>query len=472
MAPRRSGSGQGQGLAQAKAKGKAKAPPVLAGQQNLKQFFGAAPKAGDATTAATAAAAAVVLPLAPSGAPDRPSAAGFEPNAALATPKRRRLSREDSAASAASAESAPATSRLHSAGIVLKSEAAGSGEKKPPEAAKPPRFVGTSAARGSRCITRSKRFSEPTDDAKSSYSNLYIARLERSRPLVLAEARCLWSASVAAESFLPGLGGYRRMSQGGDVVIVGVVVKDMKARPNVVKHYRDHGTKASALPLQDEGSEKSYCSAGDVVFLEDAAMRLQVLLPRRVVQRLPTGVVVAVRGRSTEDGTKFKAEGLCMAKPAGPSPVTLPLSLPSAAGQGADAYIAFVSGPFLPSADGGVTDTAAIEAQRWALSFLLGRCEKRQDAELAAAVVRLVICGGALRRADDALLQAGNETRLKHLASMDESLAALAQALPVDIMPGPDDPSELRLPQPPLQGCFFKKAGGFASAGAWRAAHR
>ena len=46
---------------------------------------------------------------------------------------------------------------------------------------------------------------------------------------------------------------------------------------------------------------------------------------------------------------------------------------------------------------------------------------------------------------------------------MDVVLSQLAAAMPVDVMPGPSDPTNHSLPQQPLHGCLFPGSGGFAT---------
>lgn len=42
-------------------------------------------------------------------------------------------------------------------------------------------------------------------------------------------------------------------------------------------------------------------------------------------------------------------------------------------------------------------------------------------------------------------------------------MTELAAALPVDIMPGPDDPANVSLPQQPLHQCLFPGAAPYSS---------
>lgn len=46
---------------------------------------------------------------------------------------------------------------------------------------------------------------------------------------------------------------------------------------------------------------------------------------------------------------------------------------------------------------------------------------------------------------------------------MDMYMTELAAALPVDIMPGPDDPANVSLPQQPLHQCLFPGAAPYSS---------
>lgn len=46
---------------------------------------------------------------------------------------------------------------------------------------------------------------------------------------------------------------------------------------------------------------------------------------------------------------------------------------------------------------------------------------------------------------------------------MDMCLSELAAALPIDLMPGAEDPTNIALPQQPLHRCLFPGAARFAS---------
>lgn len=47
---------------------------------------------------------------------------------------------------------------------------------------------------------------------------------------------------------------------------------------------------------------------------------------------------------------------------------------------------------------------------------------------------------------------------------MDMLVTELAAALPVDVLPGPDDPANVSLPQQPLHACLFPGAAPYGSA--------
>ncbi len=54
---------------------------------------------------------------------------------------------------------------------------------------------------------------------------------------------------------------------------------------------------------------------------------------------------------------------------------------------------------------------------------------------------------------------------LQPLRDLDMALAELAESLPVDVMPGADDPANVSLPQQPLHKCLFP--GGCALLAGW-----
>lgn len=259
------------------------------------------------------------------------------------------------------------------------------------------------------------------------YNDLYAVRLQKLRGAALSHAKSLWSSEVPSENFLPVIVG---SSSASDVVVIGVTFKDMPSRDNVIEQYRDPNVATSCLPEDNVDAQQNLCSDADVMWLEDGAFRIELKLPKEKIAKLATGFVVAVRGQVTADG-KFEAKDVCLAQGFASSP--LPTSLPAAATTGP--YLALLSGLFIgaPNED--------VKARQQAVEFLVGNAE-----------VKHIIVAGGVYFADKLKDAAAG------LADADIMFAQLAEKVPVDVMPGHKDPTNLSMPQMALHPYLFRSA--------------
>jgi len=216
-----------------------------------------------------------------------------------------------------------------------------------------------------------------------------------------------------------------------EVVLVGLVMKNMKRRQKVLALDRDWLVK----PTAEETAPANLCSDDDEVVLEDEGAKISLLLGRDHVSKLATGLVVAVRGYFTRIGSFFVRD-MCLARRVVPAPF-MPRITPSDG-----PFVAFVSGFAFGSA------SADVAARQRALDFLVGRCERKWLKQLSSSVHRLVVCGG--------LFAAG--VALVALEEADAMLAEIAAVLPVDFMPGPHEPTNTSLPQLAPQRLLFPRA--------------
>merc|ERR1712032_1552035 len=181
------------------------------------------------------------------------------------------------------------------------------------------------------------------------------------------------------------------------------------------------------------------CSDDDILWLEDAQMRVQLISTPHQTANLVTGIVAAVRGTATSDG-KFTVKALCFGT--AQCPPSLPSGVAEANGA-AGPSLALMSG----LAFGREVENPRLAAFRSrAIDFLLGG----NDAMPHRAVQHLIICGGTLAAG---LKGACLNQALKEA---DESLAKLASTLRVDLMPGRGEPTSLSLPQLPLHPHLFR----------------
>ena len=216
------------------------------------------------------------------------------------------------------------------------------------------------------------------------------------------------------------------------------------------------------------------------MILEDESGRILVggALALQAAQ-LVTGIVVALRGSVAGDG-KFHASDMLTMGQAGTNETTtqFPVTNPTGAvaPNTSSSFVLFVSG--LSLGGGNAKTTLALQMLA---DFLAGRLGSNDDAQLASRVTRVIVCGNSVVSTE--VLQAGsvskdapswvanskaNAAKLaqENIAPIREFDALLAQALssvPVDLMPGSDDPSSLTLPQQPLHPCLLPQSSRYSS---------
>lgn len=469
-------------MAPAAKKAKKAAPADRTSQQGFKSLFGARPKpaAGDAaavagegsTPAAKAAAAPAAAPAVVSPSPSPPTSAEPSPSPTPSPPAtvaaesgdsqpKRELTQEQrqrieenrrkaeekrkskGGASAAGGSGATVDTPVRPASAVNRGpgdKAEVTPEKTPPQeqrrvAAATGNAVATPVRGGS--VQSSGKFERVSCGTWMQYNEIYKVRLGQLRASVSEQAKAIWGGQVGPGAFARDVAAYRMSIGGTQVVLVGIISKDMKSRPNVIDQY----TKAlgSLPPESGESLAKNLCSDSDVIWLEDEKMRLQLDLSADMAGRLATGMVAAVKGSANANGT-FKVASYCLAR------TPEPPDLPAAVGGGPGPFLALVSGLAFGNGDEGLA-----AARDRALDFLLGRAADEREAAIGRAVRRVVVCGGtvAVSSPVDALKAA--------LAEADDFYAQLATTVPVDVMPGRDDPSNGALPQMPLHPLLFRK---------------
>ncbi|GAX80094.1 hypothetical protein CEUSTIGMA_g7532.t1 [Chlamydomonas eustigma] len=237
------------------------------------------------------------------------------------------------------------------------------------------------------------------------------------------------------------------LPEGHEVAAIGTLFKDMKLKPSIMDEYtKDRGMKHAL------GAGCNFCSDSDGLVLEDEGGRMSLKGTCLPVHELVTGVVMAVRGQ-TEPGGDFIVSDICF--------MGLPPQSPLPSPPPEDKYVALISGLGLgkPSAD--------LLKVQLAVDFLTGHLGSNAEQVLASKIVRLVVAGGTVGSME-ALATSGAYSRLQAaslhpIKNMDMVLMELAAGLPVDLMPGAEDPTNIALPQQPLHRCLFPAAAGYGS---------
>jgi len=300
------------------------------------------------------------------------------------------------------------------------------------------------------------------------YNDYYNLRLQKLRLPAMQEAHSRWSAQVGAQGFLPDLSGLSR-GKFQEIVVTGVLFKDMPKRPNVVERYSTH----QLYTIDHAELNKPLSSEEDTLWIEDAVMRIRLDVAQEFIDRMVTGLIIAVKGTLSEKGlftVKDTVNDWCFPKQllAKPLPAT-----PVAASS---------SGPFLALASGfrfGAASAECATMRESALKFLLGQSEDAAMKALGLSVQRLIFCGGMLAPEED-LLKHDREQRTAEgspqedaaesasaasarsirvrknaLRTADAFFSQVASALPVELMPGQEDPTNFSMPQEPMHPYLF-----------------
>lgn len=290
-------------------------------------------------------------------------------------------------------------------------------------------------------------------DFNNQFANLYFSRLAQLAPLCEKAARRRWDDGLPLVKTLDA-------EPGEPCLVIGTLYKEMEGKPNALKEQtRD-------VLEQRQGREQptadKYCGAKDSLSLEDESGR--IMLAGETLQQdvLVTGAVVAVRGQLDEDGV-LQVEGICLPG----LPPQPPLAEAAEAAETGDRYVALVSGLHVGDSQQDMHPLMLLS------EYLTGQLGSAQDHRTQASIVRLIIAGNVMT---DPIVElrgtasGSNNDVLKKRAAADQReltarvtaldafLTTVAATMPVDLMPGPEDPCNYLLPQQPLHSCMLPQA--------------
>ncbi|XP_024369612.1 DNA polymerase delta small subunit [Physcomitrium patens] len=224
-------------------------------------------------------------------------------------------------------------------------------------------------------------------------------------------------------------------------VVIGTLYKQMQLKPSVLDEY---SKERSVVPL---ASPNKFTHKDDYLILEDESGRVKLTGSAVLSSMYVTGVVVAIVGREEKDGEFFVEDvmvaGLPPQKPLKNSDV--------------DKFVLFVSGLKI-----GGHGTNPLDLQLL-VDHLTGHLGEVQEQSLSSQIVRMVIAGGSLDLqtsiSNGQPMSAKNQSKLvEPVKELDLALTQISAAMPVDIMPGANDPANFSLPQQPLHKCLFPGA--------------
>ncbi|KAF9362854.1 DNA polymerase delta subunit 2 [Mortierella sp. NVP85] len=287
-----------------------------------------------------------------------------------------------------------------------------------------------------------------TRDYKQQYAHLYFMRLMLMRPKVLEQAELKWGSLHPRPKHVEKV---LDVQQREISYLVGTVYLDMKLKPNILNEI----TKDHWIAAQPE--RPKYTDDDDSVYLEDESGRVRLTGSKIDSGLFVTGVVMGVLGTEDSDGD-FKVVDVCYIEP----PPQEQLDLMET--DEADKYVALVSGLGI-----GSTDYKPLELDLLA-EYLTGESGSIQEQSNRANIVRVILAGNSLVTPE----VVEDETKSKKFrydktldtpptTILDRFLVEVCSSMPVDIMPGDDDPSSATIPQQPLHTALVQSARTYST---------
>ncbi|KAG0592894.1 hypothetical protein KC19_1G288400 [Ceratodon purpureus] len=266
------------------------------------------------------------------------------------------------------------------------------------------------------------------------YSQLYFIRIVTIRQHLTPAAQQRWPSLPVCNILA--------LEEGKTCVVVGTLYKQMQLKPSVLDEY---SKERSVVPL---ATPSKFTHNDDYLILEDESGRVKLTGGAILASTYVTGVVVAVVGQEEKDG-EFLVKDVLVAG--------LPPQKPLPSNTDEDKFVLFVSGLKI-----GGHGTNPLDLQLL-VDHVTGHLGEEEEQSLSSQIVRVVIAGGSLDLhtsvSNGQPMSAKNQSKLvEPVKELDLVLTQIAAAVPVDIMPGVNDPANFSLPQQPLHKCLFPGA--------------
>ncbi|XP_042378309.1 DNA polymerase delta small subunit-like isoform X2 [Zingiber officinale] len=294
------------------------------------------------------------------------------------------------------------------------------------------------------------------------YSHIYFSRLHHMRNLLYSLVPN-WKPNLPVKTILG-------LEEGKECIIVGTIYKHMKLKPSILDEYSKERSK---VPLV---KPHNFVHPDDHLILEDESGRVTLTGSLLDPSAFVTGIVVALHGKETSEGDFFVEDML----EAGIPPQTeLPLSSiqciknvtyvsPLQLGilgcliilAGEDKYVVFVSGLSIGSS---IFNPLQFQLL---VDHITGHLGDRNEQSIASQIVHVVVAGNSVQipqvlLSGHTIAPRDQSTLTEPIKELDILLNQLVAAMPVDIMPGPNDPANFSLPQQPLNRCLFPGASAY-----------
>ncbi|KAG0184404.1 hypothetical protein DFQ28_011196 [Apophysomyces sp. BC1034] len=283
---------------------------------------------------------------------------------------------------------------------------------------------------------------------RQQYASLYFVRLHKLRPAVMDAAMKRWRGLSERPRYIPKVLDVR---SGELCYIIGTIYMDLALKPNILKDLSEESS-IIAPPVPAK-----YRGPNDKISLEDESGRVELVGLRLANESLVTGMVVSVMGKESDTGA-FEVKDICVAG----LPPQDPLRNKD---QSDPKFVALISGlNFSQNSENDVNYQLLQE-------FLCGELGSSEDQQSSSRIARVVLAGNSVAKAqivqdkDKAKTYSydASQYNTKPLQQLDELMEEICGTVDLDLMPGPNDPSNNHLPQQPMHPCMFSRSRAFTS---------
>ena len=276
---------------------------------------------------------------------------------------------------------------------------------------------------------------------------MYGARLDSMKPRIIEAAKEKLGKDISVKHLVE-LKEEDERAREEDILIVGTIFKQQEKKPSILAELSEDG----GLELQP--AHTVYTAETDSIVLEDDSMRVKLELGNVIAAgELVNGVVAGIWGRE-ETGGKFGVKDIIYAK----------TKSNNLSPTGEDISVCILSGLEL-----GGQDASWLGAAQLATDWIVGNaCNPGEQGNLISKIERIIVAGDSLCASTR---DKQDQAKAKYLTAntaaasiaavnqLDDFLVQMASNLNVDIMPGPNDPATVVLPQQPLHRVMFKQSG-------------
>ncbi|MES1919640.1 hypothetical protein MHBO_001436 [Bonamia ostreae] len=279
-----------------------------------------------------------------------------------------------------------------------------------------------------------------TSPLAHDYHHLYKARLSALRFPLEKKAALKWPNLE-----IKGLSSLN--SSESECVIIGVLYKRMERKINPLDFFNGKTT---------QKNEPSFVSRNDKLFLEDFEGRIEI--ENLDAQKWTTGFFVAVKGNQTSSSRFFVNDFLLPGLPI----QRFNIRGKSLTKNGDRKHVAIISG---------LNFSKNLGFCKILGDFLTGNIEDKKLKNVSAKISHLVIAGGSFSDLfpkyeidpifDDETKNIENESTTQ-VKSLDSYLSYLSTSIPIFLMPSKTDPTNLLLPQQPINPSLLPVSHSFS----------